>query len=85
MNLSYPDGSKIESEGLQCIPLKPSEESAKALSTSNDQIPWANLERFPQTLAAAVPFHTISHKSSASRRESLKLGHPLTLENETTA
>ena len=78
MNLSYPDSSKIESDGLRCIPLKPPKESAKVLSTSNDQIPWATLERFPQTLAAAVPLHTISHKSSASRRESLKLGHPLT-------
>lgn len=37
-----------------CVPPKPSEESAKALSTSNDQIPWEVLEHFPQTLAAAA-------------------------------
>lgn len=44
-----------------CVPPKPCEESAKALSTSNDQTPWEALQHFPQTLAAAAPLHSLSH------------------------
>lgn len=44
-----------------CVPPKPSEESAKALSTSNDQIPWEVLEHFPQTLAAAAAAAALLH------------------------
>ncbi len=92
MTLSYPDGSKIQSDeshsqtpqgGLRCVPSKPSEESAKALSASNAQIPWATLERFPQTLATTVPLHTLTQNLCLQERFTAKWNIHSLLENKT--
>lgn len=80
MTLSHRDGSKTQSDdsrnpaptgSLRCVPLKLSEGSGKALSTSDDQIPWASLECFQKTLATAAPLNTPAEIHS-------EMGHPLT-------